>query len=104
LVEEVDNAVHCLRVGKAAGLDRLTADHILFSHPSLIIQLHTLFNLCMKHGCVPSQFGQGIVIPLVSDKHGDLCDSDNYRGITVSCVISKLLEHCLMNKYGSYLY
>jgi len=28
----------------------------------------------------------------------------NYRGITASCVISKLFEHCLMNKYGSYLY
>ena len=28
----------------------------------------------------------------------------NYRGITANCVISKLFEHCLMNKYGSYLY
>ena len=103
-LEDVDNAVHCLRAGKAAGIDRLTAEHILFSHPSLIIHLHRLFNLLMKHGCVPSQFGQGIVIPLVKDKHGNLSDSDNYRGITVSCVISKLFEHCLMNKYGLYLY
>ena len=58
----------------------------------------------MKHGHVPSQFGQGIVIPLVKDKHGDLCDTDNYRGITVSCIMSKLFEHCLMNKCGHYLY
>ena len=44
------------------------------------------------------------VISLVKDKHGDVCDSDNYQGITVSCVISKLFEHCLMNKYGHYIY
>ena len=38
------------------------------------------------------------------DSYGDLCDSDNYQGITVSCVISKLFEHCLMNKYDHYIY
>ena len=32
----------------------------------------------MKHSHVPSQFSQEIVIPLVKDKHGDVCDSDNY--------------------------
>jgi hypothetical protein len=49
----------------------------------------------LKHGYVPNQFGRGIIIPLVKDKHGDLTSSSNYRGITVSPVISKIFEGCL---------
>ena len=85
-VEEVDTAVRCLRVGKAAGINRLTVEHVLFSRPSLITHLCRLFNLFMKHGHVPSQFGQGVVIPLVKDKHGDLCDSDNIIGALLHVV------------------
>ena len=35
-VEEVDTAVRCLPVGNAAGIGRLIAEHVLFSHPSLV--------------------------------------------------------------------
>ena len=35
-VEQIDTAVRCLRVGKAAGIDRLTVEHVFFSHPIFI--------------------------------------------------------------------
>lgn len=31
------------------------------------------------------------------------CSTDDYRGITVSPVISKMFEHCLLSKYQQYL-
>jgi len=62
-----------------------------------------LFNLILKHSYVPNEFGRGIIVPLIKDKNGDVCNSDNYRGITVSSVISKLFEYCLMSKFGSFL-
>jgi hypothetical protein len=58
----------------------------------------------MIHGYVPNQFGRGIIIPLVKDKHGDLTNSNNYRAITISPVISKIFESCLFSKYESLLY
>ena len=39
----------------------------------------------------------------MKDKHGDLSCSDNYRGITVSAVISKVFELCLLCKLGHLL-
>ena len=53
---------------------------------------------------MPNQFGRGIIIPLVKDKHGNLADSNNYRAITISPLISKIFENCLLYKYESFLY
>jgi len=72
---------------KAARVNNLTLEHIIFGHLSLIYHLCRLFNLMNMHSYVPCEFGRGIIIPLVKDKHGDLSCSDNYRGITVSPVI-----------------
>jgi len=58
----------------------------------------------LKHSYVPSQFGLGIIVPLVKDKDGDVCSSDNYRGITSSPLISNVFEHCLMAKFEHFLY
>ena len=90
-VEDVDYVIrNNMKCGKAAGVDNLTMEHIVYSHPSIILHLCKLFNLMLKHGYVPDQFGRGIVIPLVKDKNGDVTNSENYRGITVSPVMSKI--------------
>lgn len=93
-----------MKCGKAAGFDNLTLEHIVYSHPSIMYHLCKLFNSMLKHGYVPAQFGRGIVIPLIKDKNGDVTNSDNYRGITVSPVISKIFECCLMLKFEPFLY
>jgi hypothetical protein len=53
---------------------------------------------------VPNEFGQGIVVPVVKDKSGDVTKLSNYRGITLSSCVSKLFEMCLLNKCTKYLY
>jgi len=68
----------------------LTLEHIIYSHPRIVLHLCNLFNLMLKHGYVSDQFGRGIVIPLVKDKNGDVTNSENYRGITVSPFMSKI--------------
>ena len=62
-----------------------------------------LFNLVLQHGYVPASFGAGIIIPLVKDRLGDISKVDNYRAITVGCVISKAFELCISNKFGNFL-
>jgi Reverse transcriptase (RNA-dependent DNA polymerase) len=103
-VEQVDSVINNhLKRGKAAGVDNITPEHVTYSHPSLVWHLCRLFNLMTIHGYVPNQFGRGIIIPLVKDKHGDLTNSNNYRAITISPVISKIFESCLLTKYESFL-
>ena len=87
-----------MKCGKAAGADNLTLEHIIYSHPSVMLHLCKLFNLMLRHGYVPDQFGRGIVIPLVKDKNGDVTNSDNYRGTIVSPIVSKIFESCLLLK------
>ena len=103
-VETVDKIVfQQMKRGKAAGYDNLTLEHIIHSHPSLICHLCKLFNMMLKHCYVPNAFGCGIIIPLVKDKRGDVHDSDNYRGITISPVLSKVFELCLLDTFESFL-
>jgi len=42
------------------------------------------------------------IIPIIKDRLGDTNDVSNYRGITLSPVISKLFEYCAMKKYYNY--
>jgi len=53
---------------------------------------------------VPELFCNGIIVPVPKNKAGDLTDSTNYIGITLSPVISKVFEMCLLDLYGDYLY
>ena len=95
-VELVGNCADRLKKSKAAGIDCLTAEHISLAHPVLTVQLTLLFNILIKYSLVPDGFGRGIIVPLVKNMDGDRTTSGNYRGITLSPVISKLFEMSLM--------
>ena len=59
--------------------------------------------MLLSHGLVPDSFGHGIIIPLLKNSDGNKTVSDNYRGITLSPVISKLFESVLMNIFSQYM-
>ena len=48
------------------------------------------------HGFVPDDFGKGIIIPVVKDKAADVNSLNNYRGITLIPVVSKLFEQIIL--------
>jgi len=102
-VETVEDCIRNLKRGKAAGLDELTVEHLLFAHPIIVVLLSLLFNMLFLHGLVPQDFGKGIIIPLVKNLDGDKTSCDNYRGITISSVLSKVFELVLMRNLQSYL-
>ena len=81
-----------LHKGKAAGFDGITAEHLLYADHSVVSHIALLFQCMAIHGFVPDDFGRGIIIPIIKNKLGDQNDVDNYRGITLIPVISKLLE------------
>ena len=66
LISDVNNVIcNSLKKGKAAGIDNITAEHVIYSDPMIAVHLCNLFNLVIHHGYVPAQFGSGIVIPLI---------------------------------------
>ena len=77
---------------------------LIDAHPSVAVHLRRrLFMLTLQHGFVPNSFGSGVSIPLVKDKTGSLNDMDNYGGITLSPIISKLLEMTVLEICNEFL-
>ena len=91
-VRMVDRVIYtCLRCGEVPGIHSLTTEHFVTAHPSVFVHLTRLFNLILKHDYVPNAFGEGRVVPIIKDKHGDICSSDNCRVLQlVSHIVSKI--------------
>jgi len=100
---DIECDLESLKVGKASGLDGLTKEHIIYSHPAIVMHLKKLFNIMYKQGFFPDEFRKGLSVPIIKDKIGDRSALDNYRAITLSPVISKTFEYCLLHKFISYL-
>jgi len=101
-VDLVDRAVKSLVHGKAAGLDGLTAEHLQHSHPALISILNKLFNLLIKFNYVPKGFGISYTVPLPKNSYSVASKSlsvEDFRGISISAVISKVFEKCILDRY-----
>ena len=92
----IDQYISNFIFGKAAGPDMLSAEHLHHAPPTLIIHLKLLFHIIVKHSFVPSDFGQGIIIPVVKERTENLNNVENYRGITLIPIISKLFESVIL--------
>ena len=102
-VELVDRCIRKLGTGKSCGPDKLMSEHLKYAHPIVVIQLTYLFKCIALHGYVPDRFGEGIIVPIIKDKSGNQNDVNNYRGITLTSVISKLFELIILEICKEYL-
>ena len=100
----VEKNITELKTGKAAGSDELVAEHLKNAHPIISVVLNKLFNIFIENVYVPSDFGMGLIIPIPKCGNSANCHKiDNFRGITISPVISKVFEHCLYSLFADYL-
>ena len=101
--ELVGKIVAELKTGRAAGIDGLTAEHLLYCHPAAIVIICYLCNLMLISGHVPSQFAVGLTHPIPKCKYmNKVLTCDDYRGITISPVISKIFEKGILVNFESY--
>ena len=102
--ELVENIIVNLTRGKAAGLDGLTAEHLIHCHELLPCVLSKLFNLMMLYGYVPNDFGLSYTVPI--QKGDKSCSKsltvDDFRGISISAVLSKVFELCVLDRFDNY--
>ena len=102
-VESVDRCIRKLTLCKACGPDGLSSEHLVNVHPLVVIHLCALFRGMILHGFVPDAFGFGIIVPLMKDKTGVAKSLNNYRGITLIPVISKLFKFLLLEYFENVL-
>ena len=102
-IENVLDATFSLKPGKSADDDEFSAEHFLNAPFHVFVILRDLFNAMLRHSFVPKQFKFGTIIPIVKDHQGNLGEPNNYRGITISPIASKIFEHCLKFVFHDYL-
>ncbi len=103
-VDSIDKIIRGLSKGKAAGIDGITVEHIIYSHPIIISILNLFFKLLIDLEHVPPSFKIGIIIPIPKNDSNSNSDKfSDYRGITISPVISKIFEQCLLENVKCFL-
>ena len=102
-LQTVLDATFSLKKGKCGDDEKVNAEHFFNAPLILFDRLHRLFNSMLRHAFVPKQFRLGTIVPIVKDRHGDQGDMNNYRGITIAPIISKIFEHVLRITFSDYL-
>ena len=102
-LETIIDATFSMKKGKSFDDEGVSAEHFFHAPLDLFVRLEKLFAAMMRHSYVPNQFKRGTIIPIVKDHHGDLGDRNNYRGITIASIMSKIFEHALRIVFGTYL-
>jgi len=102
----VSKNILTLKRGKAPGIDGLMAEHLQYCHPILSVILSKLFQLIMLTQHVHSGFKLSYIVPIpkVKDTLSTAIKCDNFRGIAINPILSKVFEHCILEQYHSFLY
>ena len=91
------------KLGKAAGIDGLSAEHFVCAHTKISVHLSLLFTAILTHGHMPSDLMKTAIVPILKNRQGDTSDKNNYRPIAIVTAMSKILELCIMKLIESHL-
>jgi hypothetical protein len=100
---DVKKAVSGLKTGKSDGQNQ-QSDHLINGTPLLFRKLAQLFTAMINHGFAPDSFLLGTLSPIVKNGRKSINSSSNYRGITLSSILGKILDRIIMNRFSGSLY
>ena len=101
--EIVHDAATKLKVNKIDPIFEFTsntlknAPNLLFVHLSVIIKSYLI------HAHVSTVLLLSTLVPIIKDKMGDICSSQNYRSIAISSLILKILDWIIILLFGTSL-
>ena len=101
--ELVSSVIARIARGKAADAVGLSAEHLIYSHPSISVVLAKLFKLIMLYRHVPAGFRYSYIVPVpkLKDCRTKSVNCNDFRDITISPILSKVFEHCIVDRFGS---
>ena len=94
--DEIHEAISQLRDGKAPGADGISAELLKLGGAETIHWLTSLFNSIWSSECIPSDWLNHLIITL--HKKGSRSECDNYRGIALLSIPSKVFTRVLLNR------
>ena len=95
---EMNAAISALKLGKASGPDNIAPEHLLHAGCTTRLLLLILMNWMVHLKHIPPSLKEGLVVPIHKGGAKDPSVPGNYRGITLTSVLAKLLELLLKPK------
>ena len=92
-MEEVEKGVRHLKKGKSPGEDHILSEFIDYGKEHFKQILVDIFNKLYVNGYFPDKWSTGVIVPIY--KKGDKSNPSNYRGITLTSTMSKLMTYLL---------
>ena len=88
---------------KAAGHDGICSKELKVVADKIAWQLALLFNESLETGEIPSDFKVGNIIPIFKSGKKDVTAPENYRGISLTPLVSKVLERIMFDEVSAFL-
>lgn len=101
--DDVKSAIRSLKPEKSDGDLGLWSNHIIHGGDILTRHLSRLITAMLIHGFSPGDLTTATIVSIIKDKHGNHCESANYRGIALSSGITKVYDIVTINKYHKHL-
>ena len=96
--EEVETVIKHLKKRKSPGLDGLLAEHLQHGGTAVVDWLTHLLNAIVAFEEIPDMLKCGVVVPVYKGGGKDPLNPSNYRGITITPVVSKVIESLLLTR------
>ena len=100
-LHKVHSSIADLKIGKASGIDELSAEVLKISALAIVPYLQKLINQTFSQGEFPDCLKIAKLIPLFNC--GSKADVENYRSISLLPVLSKVLEKVMCNRLIKFL-
>ena len=95
-LEELNDALQKVKEGRAAGVDEIRPEMVKTMGTNGVAWLLQIFRNIWKSGRCPSDWSTAALVPLY--KKGDIADCNNYRGISLLSLPSKLFATVLLRR------
>ena len=98
--DEINTCISKLKSGKAAGMDRISAEMIKTLVDQLLSVYEKIFNSIFRKGIYPHNWKESFIVPLF--KSGYRKDPYNYRGIAINSILGKVFSMIFTNRIESF--
>ena len=99
---EVEVVLANLDVTKASGPDEISARLLKETAPVISTSLCDLYNKSLSQGIFPQEWKIANIVPVY--KKGETEYAENYRPVSLLCLVSKVFERCVLNNIRENIY
>ncbi|XP_065684255.1 uncharacterized protein LOC136096659 [Hydra vulgaris] len=96
---DIETCILKLRSNRSRDSCGITAEHLKYSYNNnLLTWLSKFYINIFNNGAVPEYLSTSIIVPIMKSYKISLDNPDNYRGISIVPILTKLFEYIIMEK------